>query len=393
MSDEDAKSPRSDDGSGLTPHSTAVSAIGCADAVDWRQRYFEARDALFQFKYPPDPKLLRDVAAEIDCGSDCEHGNTEWDTNAHVCSRSERKEGCAGEKASCLRQFADAIDVCASLQREALSEGASPEAVNPPALRAQVIEECAKVAEERAASALALMDGAKRAGHLDDATQHLLVWTEAAAIASVIRSLSAVSAIDVGEPVAWLDMRHEPADWTKRVVATNPQFVENNGRENFQPLYLHPTTSPKAIGEAPTSAEAVSSSPSPEVGEMVERLKKYRPKNEWGDGEQHTICDEAAVVITALAAENARLRSSPSDDVGELVDLLQKHGNINNDGDYDDLALMRESASLLIALDAERGRLREAIGRSLDGLDMHGPAMVGQVQVFLRSALPASDEK
>jgi hypothetical protein len=115
-------SPRSDEGSGLTPHSAAVSAIGSADKVDWRQRYFEARDALFQFKYPPDPKLLREIADEIDCGRDCEHGNTEWDTNAHVCSRSERKEGCAGEKASCLRQFADAIDVCASLQREALGE-------------------------------------------------------------------------------------------------------------------------------------------------------------------------------------------------------------------------------------------------------------------------------
>lgn len=78
---------------------------------EWRQRYFEARDALFQFKYPPDPRLLREIADEIDCGSDCEHGNTEWDTNAHVCSRSERKEGCAGEKASCLRQFADAIGI------------------------------------------------------------------------------------------------------------------------------------------------------------------------------------------------------------------------------------------------------------------------------------------
>jgi hypothetical protein len=77
---------------------------------EWRQRYFEARDALFQFKYPPDPKLLREIADEIDCGNDCAHGYTEWDTNAHVCSRSERKEGCAGEKASCLRQFADAID-------------------------------------------------------------------------------------------------------------------------------------------------------------------------------------------------------------------------------------------------------------------------------------------
>ena len=106
----------------VTPAPHGSSPIGSADAVDWRQRYFEARDALFQFKYPPDPKLLRDIAAEIDCGSDCAHGHTEWDTNAHVCSRSDSKEGCDGEKASCLRQFADAIDVRASLQREALGE-------------------------------------------------------------------------------------------------------------------------------------------------------------------------------------------------------------------------------------------------------------------------------
>ncbi len=106
----------------VTASEHGSSPIGCADKVDWRQRYFEARDALFQFKYPPDPKLLREIADEIDCGSDCAHGYTEWDTNAHVCSRSDSKEGCDGEKASCLRQFADAIDVHASLQREALGE-------------------------------------------------------------------------------------------------------------------------------------------------------------------------------------------------------------------------------------------------------------------------------
>lgn len=83
-----------------------------------RQRFFEARDALYQFKYPPDPKLLREIADEIDCGNDCAHGYTEWDSNAHVCSRSERKEGCAGEKASCLRQFADAIDVARASQEK-----------------------------------------------------------------------------------------------------------------------------------------------------------------------------------------------------------------------------------------------------------------------------------
>lgn len=42
---------------------------------------------------------------------------------------------------------------------------------------------------------------------------------------------------DLIEPVAWLDMRNEPAeDWTTRVVATNPEFVTNNGPENFVAL-------------------------------------------------------------------------------------------------------------------------------------------------------------
>jgi hypothetical protein len=43
------------------------------------------------------------------------------------------------------------------------------------------------------------------------------------------------------EAIAWLDMRSEPAsDWTKRIVATNPDFVEKNGRENFVALVPHP---------------------------------------------------------------------------------------------------------------------------------------------------------
>lgn len=86
---------------------------------DWFKRYIEARDALYQFNYPPDPKMLREIADEIDCGADCEHGGTEWDTNAHVCSRSESKDGCASEKAWYLRQFADAIDVRARLPASA----------------------------------------------------------------------------------------------------------------------------------------------------------------------------------------------------------------------------------------------------------------------------------
>ena len=34
--------------------------------------------------------------------------------------------------------------------------------------------------------------------------------------------------------------------------------------------------------------------------ELVERLRKYRPTDEWGDGERHAICDEAADEIERL---------------------------------------------------------------------------------------------
>lgn len=81
------------------------------DIERWRSQYFAARDALYQFNYPPDPRLLREIADEIDCGTDCEHGSTEWDTDAHNCSREDRAEGCAAQKASCLREFAKAVEV------------------------------------------------------------------------------------------------------------------------------------------------------------------------------------------------------------------------------------------------------------------------------------------
>jgi hypothetical protein len=107
---------------GCEAHDALTALAGERDelrkALDERfEQYRNARDALFQFNYPPDPKLLREIANEIDCGNDCAHGYTEWDTNAHVCSRSESKEGCASEKAWCLRQFADAVDTRASLPK------------------------------------------------------------------------------------------------------------------------------------------------------------------------------------------------------------------------------------------------------------------------------------
>ena len=76
------------------------------------------RDALFQFNYPIDPQTLREVADEIDCGSDCEHGSVEWDTNAHNCSRENRTEGCAFAKACELRQLAEAIETRNALTKQ-----------------------------------------------------------------------------------------------------------------------------------------------------------------------------------------------------------------------------------------------------------------------------------
>ena len=66
---------------------------------------------------------------------------------------------------------------------------------------------------------------------------------------------TAVSAIaqerDVGEPVAYIveGQKHRHLQWTPEVAKCDAPLV------TIQPLYLHPTTSPSAISEAPTSAE------------------------------------------------------------------------------------------------------------------------------------------
>ncbi|MUO70066.1 hypothetical protein [Agrobacterium vitis] len=57
---------------------------------------------------PGNIDLLEMIANEIDCGRDCEHGSTEWDTNAFNCRKID--EGtCAGTNAEELRQLAKAF--------------------------------------------------------------------------------------------------------------------------------------------------------------------------------------------------------------------------------------------------------------------------------------------
>lgn len=67
--------------------------------------------------------------------------------------------------------------------------------------------------------------------------------------ASTITEWNAGAPQSPAEPIAWLDMRSEPAtDWMDRIVATNPDFVERNGPQNFVPLYAAPQ--PLSVAQA-----------------------------------------------------------------------------------------------------------------------------------------------
>ncbi len=50
------------------------------------------------------------------------------------------------------------------------------------------------------------------------------------------------------------------------------------------------------------------------MDDLKERLRNYRPTNEWGDGVHHVICDEAAARIqaleTSLAEAGEQLRTN-----------------------------------------------------------------------------------
>ncbi|WP_113132718.1 hypothetical protein [Rhizobiales bacterium] len=43
------------------------------------------------------------------------------------------------------------------------------------------------------------------------------------------------------------------------------------------------------------------------MSDLAERLRRYRPRDDWGVGEHHTICDEAAEHIEQLQRENRAL--------------------------------------------------------------------------------------
>ena len=207
------------------------------------------------------------------------------------------------------------------------------------ALRAQVIEECAKVIVDNM-----LCDD-------DDGSEVLLPRTNPGnkvgfAYAEAIRSLSAVSAIaqerDVGK-IEWRDLKREIGNMKNELngmalVGAKPLWNSLVGRLDDLCERLSPTTLPKAIGEEPSSSEAVNTTPqSIEVGEMVENFREINPSN------------------------------YDHDDVCAL----------NNWG--------CEAHSLLIALDAERGRLREALAAVVKVHDHEDPFDAAHVSEFNRA--------
>ncbi len=65
--------------------------------------------------------------------------------------------------------------------------------------------------------------------------------------------------------------------------------------------------------------------------DLIERLRGYRPQNEWGDGVKHTICNEAADEIERLHAgikrltdEEERCAETTGDDPFSMVYLAAK---------------------------------------------------------------------
>lgn len=78
-----------------------VEALAASEARERTLR--EALDCRDLFS---NPKLMRHIADEIDCGFHCENCWREWDTNAAGCYASEAGKYCPNDLAETLRALA-----------------------------------------------------------------------------------------------------------------------------------------------------------------------------------------------------------------------------------------------------------------------------------------------
>ena len=90
---------------------------------------------------------------------------------------------------------------------------------------------------------------------------------------------------------------------------------------------------------------------------LAERLRAYRPMNEWGDGVHHVICDEAADAIEALlterdeaaataweaAARKAHERLYPKNERADWTDIASHNAYMANEVQ---LELFEQAAAL-----------------------------------------------
>lgn len=182
---------------------------------------------------------------------------------------------------------------------------------------------------------------------------------------------TAVSAIaqerDVGEPVAWLRWNSyfhasphgQDAEGTEALELCEP--VDRNAF----PVYLHPTTSPSAISEAPTSADAVKPTPSIEVGEMVERIEHQAISWDAEDAldarepdEEARFYREIKALLIALDAERGRLRTALKP-FAEFADVV---GIPDGWSDSDKIEICFENTLLELIEVADFRRARSALG-------------------------------
>ena len=83
---------------------------------------------------------------------------------------------------------------------------------------------------------------------------------------------------------AWLDLRTADRAWDDgKVVATNPQFVENNGPENFGALYLASPAPSASMGRVTVKALEWSSEPPYSVARVPRLWLFYSTEAVWDD--------------------------------------------------------------------------------------------------------------
>ncbi|MUO77668.1 hypothetical protein GOZ78_01975 [Agrobacterium vitis] len=121
--------------------------------------------------------------------------------------------------------------------------------------------------------------------------------------------------------------------------------------------------------------------------DIVERLRTYRPTDEWGDGVHHTICDEAANEITRLSNE---LRQSQS-----ALDLAISRGC---DHCAENIRHARNMAVRSVICPATSPELLELIAKAKATYDAMSPEEKArhdqaQRESFLRGMMPTGDPR